>query len=132
MAKHSVIRGWLSRYKLVLKSVSKINRLNKQAIHNKKSDPDDDSDDNRYEFIVSEYLATPDDGYLAIHNWVFRQTSGLRDFGIWAKSKLIFSCSPLVPLSLPLSIVIATMFIYYIYNVCIFNIFTIEQKYKKE
>ena len=71
-AKHSVIRGCLSQYKLVLKSVSKINRLNKQAIYNKKSDQDDDSDDNHYEFIVSEYLATRGNGYRAIHNWVFR------------------------------------------------------------
>ena len=89
-AKHSIIRGCLSRYKLALKAASRITTLDKVTCYheNKNNDTDDDFADSHYAFIISEHLSTPGNGHHAFHNWVFRISSGLPNFNIWAKSKV--------------------------------------------
>ena len=70
-AKHSIIRGCLSRYELALKAASKITSLDKHTFFNDNSDKDDGSDDSRYDFIISAHLTIPDNGYRVLHNWIF-------------------------------------------------------------
>ena len=82
-AKHSIIRGCLSRYELVINSASKITTsLDKQTFYNDKSDKDDDSDDSHYNFIISDHITTLGNGYRTLHNSIFRQSSGTRGFNI--------------------------------------------------
>ena len=81
-AKHSIICGCLSRYKLALEAASHITSLDKLICYGDKQNSDDDSVHSHYEFIIFEHLMTPGNGHHALHNWIFRKTSGLHEFDI--------------------------------------------------
>ena len=87
-AKHSIIRGCLSRYKLALEAASRITSLDKLTCYDDKQNSDDDSVHSHYDFIISEHLTLPSNGHHALHNWIFRKTSGLNKFDIWEKNKV--------------------------------------------
>ena len=86
-AKHSIIRGCLSRYKLALKAASRITSIDKLTCYDDKQNSDDDYIHSRYAFIISEHLTTPNNGHHVLHNWIFRKTSGLHKFDIWEKTR---------------------------------------------
>lgn len=81
-AKYLIIRRYLSRYELALKAASKSSSLDKQTIYDNTYNHDDYLDEIHYNFIVSENITPSGNGYYALHNWIFRQSSGLRDFDI--------------------------------------------------
>ena len=82
-AKYLIFCGYFSRYELVLKAVSKIISLDKHTIYYDQTyNHDDDTDESHYDFVVSENLTTPGNGYRTFHNWFFHKFSGLHDFDI--------------------------------------------------
>ena len=88
-AKHSIIRGCLSRYKLALKATSRITSLDKFICYDDKQSTNNDSDDSHYDFIISEHLTTTDNGHHTLQNWIFRKISGIQKFDIWKKKNKV-------------------------------------------
>ena len=88
-AKHSIIRGYLSKYEIYLNIASKIYSLDKQTIYDFNYEYDDDSDDNYYDSIVSKNLIICGNSWHTLRNWILSRSSNLRDFDIWARVKII-------------------------------------------
>lgn len=67
-AKHSIIRGYLSKYEIYLNIASKIYSLDKHTIYDFNYEYDDDSDDNYYDFIVSKNLTICGNSWHTLRN----------------------------------------------------------------
>ena len=119
-AKHSIIYGCLSRYKLALTAASRITSIDKLTCYDDKQNSDDDSVHNHYDFIISKHLTTPGNGHHALHNWIFRKTSGLHKFDIWGKIRYkitFFSPIPILPFlsCISVSSTLQLVILFYIY-----------------
>ena len=125
-ANYSTIRGCLSRYKLVLKAASRITSLDKLTCYDDKQNSKDDYVHSHNDFIISKHLTTPGNDH-ALHNLIFRKTSGLHKFDIWGKIRYkitFFSPIPILPFlsCIPVSSTLQLVFSF-IYTIHLFIIF---------